>query len=104
MIGGKICRIDEAEEPSEIIWKHIDTNLLKRFVLLPIRLSKFMRSKHVYVVTFDCFSEFFFDLLEFLPTLSNPRGFRPTSLFHLRKTRGIVCSTDVHVDVLQVLL
>lgn len=31
MISGKVCRIDEAEEPSEIIWENIDTNVLRRF-------------------------------------------------------------------------
>jgi len=30
VIGGKVCRIDEAEEPSDVLWENIDTSLLQR--------------------------------------------------------------------------
>ena len=31
VVGGRVCRIDEAEEPSEIIWENIDTTLFQRY-------------------------------------------------------------------------
>eukprot|EP00752_Nemacystus_decipiens_P002303 g2179.t1 len=30
VIGGKLCRVDEAEEPSDVIWENIDTTLFQR--------------------------------------------------------------------------
>lgn len=30
VIGGRVCRIDEAEEPSDILWENIDTSILQR--------------------------------------------------------------------------
>lgn len=43
VIGGKLCRIDEAEEPSEVIWSNIDTPLIRRCAgrEVEIRLSVF---------------------------------------------------------------
>lgn len=34
VIGGRVCRIDEAEEPSDIIWENIDTTLFQRYLIL----------------------------------------------------------------------
>lgn len=31
VIGGKVCRIDQAEEPSDIIWENMDTTLFERY-------------------------------------------------------------------------
>lgn len=31
MIGGKVCRIEEAEEPSEVLWEHVDATLCRRY-------------------------------------------------------------------------
>lgn len=31
MIGGRVCRINEAEEPSDIIWENIDTTIFERY-------------------------------------------------------------------------
>lgn len=30
VIRGKVCRINEAEEPSEILWENIDATLIRR--------------------------------------------------------------------------
>lgn len=30
VIGGRVCRIDEAEEPSDVIWENIDTSIFQR--------------------------------------------------------------------------
>lgn len=30
VIGGRVCRINEAEEPSDIIWENIDTTFFQR--------------------------------------------------------------------------
>lgn len=32
VIGGKVCRIDQAEEPSDIIWENMDTTLFERYI------------------------------------------------------------------------
>lgn len=34
VIGGHVVRIDEAEEPSDILWEHIDTSIFHRFVIV----------------------------------------------------------------------
>lgn len=34
MLGGRVCRIDEAEEPSDVLWENIDTSLFQRCVPL----------------------------------------------------------------------
>ena len=31
VIGGKVCRIIEAEEPSEVLWEHLDATLCRRY-------------------------------------------------------------------------
>lgn len=31
VIGGRVCRINEAEEPSEVLWEHIDAPLCRRY-------------------------------------------------------------------------
>lgn len=33
VIGGRVCVINEAEEPTEILWANIDSTLLDRHVL-----------------------------------------------------------------------
>lgn len=30
VIGGRVCRIDEAEEPSDVLWENIDTSIFQR--------------------------------------------------------------------------
>lgn len=30
VIGGQVCRIDEAEEPSDVLWENLDTSIFQR--------------------------------------------------------------------------
>lgn len=35
VIGGSVCRIDEAEEPSDVLWENIDASIVQRYALCP---------------------------------------------------------------------
>lgn len=34
VIGGSVCRIDEAEEPSDVLWENIDASIVQRYSVL----------------------------------------------------------------------
>lgn len=36
VIGGSVCRIDEAEEPSDVLWENIDASIVQRYALCSV--------------------------------------------------------------------